>query len=394
MGEKILKLAIISDLHCHPKRKHGEGKDETYVLTDKLRTPSNDHPVDDLIDKIKKNHIEKVDITLCPGDFTDKANVQGFISGWGFSLEIHRELNGKEIIATVGNHDVDVYEQNSNYTLDIAKGIKRGFPLASESDKNTFWGMGCVFLERANCRILLINSSHFHHNKEAAKQGKVGDDLLEYVNNYLEEHNDDKIKIAMSHHPPKEHARAKLGEDDKIFNGDALLSILGEYKFDLFIHGHKHDPMISYYTVAGNAHRLPIFASGSFSSYSNLMYTSIRNAFHIITLQKDKVCTGEIETWTFFPNSGWRQPVDESAFPAYTGFGCERKIEDVVDNVLSVMMAHGKLSWSEIVQQVPDLLYLLPEEGRNLEILLKEKQIHMDKTLSSKPTQFFNLSKL
>lgn len=394
MEKRILRLAIISDLHCHPRRKPGEGNNETYLLTDKLRTPSNDHPVDDLLDKINKNEIKKVDLTLCPGDFTDKADIQGFISGWGFSLEIHQALGGKEIIATVGNHDVDIYEKNSNYTLDIAKGIKRGFPLECESDKNTFWGMGCVFLERENYRILIINSSHFHHNRDAAKQGKVGDDLLEYVSRYLENHDDDKVKIAMSHHHPIDHSRLKLGEEDKIVNADALLNILGKYKFDLFIHGHKHDPLIRYYNTTKHNHRLPIFASGSFSSYSNLMYTGVRNAFHIITLYKNGVCKGEIDTWTFLPNFGWGQPEDESGFPAYTGFGCEMTVADLVNSVNTIMSSQGKIGWQTVVEQVPELPFLLPDEGKTLEEQLKEKNIKLDKPIRSKPTELYNLTKL
>lgn len=394
MAKQILKLAIISDLHCHPKRKQDEGKDETYLLTDKLRIPSKDHPVNDLLDKINKNEIQDVDLTLCPGDFADKASQQGFISGWGFALEIHRALKSKEVVATVGNHDVDVYGQNSNYTLDIAKGIKRGFPIQNETEQDTFWAKGCVILERDDYRILLINSSHFHYSKETAKNGKVGDEMIEYVDNYLSNHNDDKIKIAMSHHHPIDHSRLKLGEEDKIVNADALLNILGKYKFDLFIHGHKHDPLIRYHNTTEYNHRLPIFASGSFSSHSNLMYTGVRNAFHIITLHKDGVCKGEIDTWTFLPNSGWSQPQDESGFPAYTGFGCEKRIEELVDSIGTIMSSQGKIEWQSVVEQVPDLPFLLPDEGKMFEGQLKEKKIQLDKSLRSKPTELYNLAKL
>jgi 3',5'-cyclic AMP phosphodiesterase CpdA len=395
MEQRVLRLAIVSDLHCHPKRNEKEeGKNETYLLTDKLRIPSHDHPVNDLLDKINKKEIPEVDITLCPGDFTDKANVQGFISGWGFSLEIHRALKSKEIIATVGNHDVDVYGQHSNYTLDIAKAIKRNFPIEDGNELNTFWAKGCVILERDECRILLINSSHFHYNKDASKSGKVGDEMIEYIEDYLSKHNDDKIKIAMSHHHPIDHSRLKLGEEDKIVNADALLNVLGKYKFDLFIHGHKHDPLIRYHNTTEHNHRLPIFASGSFSSYSNLMYTGVRNAFHIITLYKNGVCKGEIDTWTFLPHIGWGQPEDASGFPAYTGFGCDTKVDDLVKSVNAIMSSQNKAEWKSIVRQVPDLPFLLPDEGKLLEEKLKEKEIQLDKSFRSKPTQLYNLAKL
>lgn len=394
MEKRVLKLAIISDLHCHPKRKVDEGKDETYLLTDKLRIPSKDHPVNDLLDKINNNEIKDVDLTLCPGDFTDKASPQGFISGWGFALEIHRALKSKEIIATIGNHDVDVYGKNSNYTLDIAKGIKRGFPIQNETEQDTFWAKGCVILERDDYRILLINSSHFHYNKKAAKNGKVGDEMIEYIEDYLSKHNDNKIKIAMSHHHPVDHSSLKLGEEDKIVNSDELLDILGKYKFDLFIHGHKHHPLIRYHNTTKFNHRLPIFASGSFSSHSNLMFTSVRNAFHIITLYKDVVCKGEIDTWTFLPNSGWSQPQDESGFPAYTGFGSEKRVEELVNDVNTIMSRHNKIAWETVVEQIPDLPFLLPEDCKLLEGQLKVKNFILDKSLWSKPTKLYNVAKL
>ena len=181
---------------------------------------------------------------MCPGDFTNKTDVQGFISGWDFTLEINKELEGKEVIATLGNHDVDSYETFSNYSLEIAKGIKKGFPLKDEDDCDKFWSKGCVFIEADDYRILVINSSHYHHNKKASGGGKVGDDLIDYIDEYLAKKNDDKINIALTHHHPIDHSRFKLGEEDKIINGDSLLEVLGKYNFDLFIHGHKHDPLL------------------------------------------------------------------------------------------------------------------------------------------------------
>jgi predicted MPP superfamily phosphohydrolase len=394
MEKKVLRIAIISDLHCHPKRKPEEGKDETYLLTDKLRVPSKDHPVDDLLQKISKNIINKVDLTLCPGDFTDRANVQGFISGWGFSLEIHRALESKEIIATVGNHDVDVYAKHSNYTLEIAKGIKRGFPVEEEIAQDIFWSKGCVILERESYRILLINSAHFHYNKEAAKSGEVSDAMIEYVDDYLSKKNDNKIQIAMSHHHPIDHSRLDLGEEDKIHNADSLLNILGKYKFDLFIHGHKHDPLIRYQPITGYSYNLPIFGSGSFSSYSNFMYTGVKNVFHLVTLNKEKVCKGEIDTWTFLPKVGWTQPDDESAFPVHTGFGCNMDVESIGKKIVQLMSDKGKLNWGDLIVKIPDLPYLLPEQGKLLQELLSKNNLLIDKPIRVRPTEIYNVAKL
>lgn len=394
MGIKTLKIAVVSDLHCHPKRtKKEDGNDETYLLTDKLRTPSNDHPVESLLLLAEKNGLN-VDLTLCPGDFTDKANVQGFISGWGFSLEIHRGLKSKNIIATVGNHDVDVYNNHSNYSLDIAKGIKRGFPVSEDTDRNSFWAKGCVFIEEEEYRVLVINSSHYHHNKESAGAGKVGDDLIEYIKDYLSTKKDDKINIAMSHHHPVDHSMHKLGEEDKIVNSDALLDVLGDFKFDIFIHGHKHDPYLRYHPTTKSGVKIPIFASGSFASSSNLMFTSQRNFFHIITITKDVVTKGEVETWTFFPNDGWNKNLDQKAFPPFSGFGNDEPITKIFNDIVAEMNEKSQLTWDELCLVVVNLKHLLPSESLNLHTMLIDNGYMPDQHLWLKPSRIFNLKGL
>lgn len=389
MTQVSLKIAIISDLHCHPKRSGSEGKDETYLLTDKLRVPGDDHPVESLLEVIKKNKL-RADLTLCPGDFTDKANIQGFISGWDFSNELHKELKSKEIIATLGNHDVDVYNTHSDYSLNTAQAIKKGFPIINEEESNTFWGKGCVFVERKNFRVLVINSSHFHHNKASAVSGKVGDNLLEYVRKYLNDVKDNKIQIALSHHHPIDHSRMKLGEEDKIVNADALLDILGQYKFDLFVHGHKHDPLLRYHPTNHN-HKIPILSSGSFSSASNLMFTSVRNNFHLLEITKNTKTTGEITTYTFFPNSGWQLNYDAQAFGPQSGFGSDMSVDKIYQEIIKLLDQKNNMLWSDLINKIPQIKHLIPSESVSLYDKLISGNYRMDKHICDFPTYIFNV---
>ncbi|MFH7017364.1 metallophosphoesterase family protein [Flavobacterium sp. FlaQc-47] len=390
MNEKKLRIAIISDLHCHPKRKKEEGIDETYLLADKLRSPSNDHPVESLLKIIREEEIT-VNITLCPGDFTDKSNLQGLISGWGFSLEISQELKSENIIATVGNHDVDVYLSTSNYSLTNAKGIKRDFPIKSDEQRTIFWEKGCVFVEEDIYRILVINSSHFHYNKEASHDGKISDDAIEYIDDYLKKFNDDKIQIAMSHHPPVPHPNKKLGEDDKIVNGDLLLDLLGKNNFDLFIYGHKHDPFIKNYNTVNGNNKITLFSAGSFSSGANLIFSSVRNAFHIIDVtKKAKICKGEIKTWTFFPNEGWKINYDQNGFAPFAGFGNVKTVDQIYERVSDLIKDKNKLTWSEITDDIEDIKNLIPDDSKKLNELLKSNGLLTDKHIWECPTYIFN----
>lgn len=305
MSQKI-RLAIVSDLHCHPEAVSFKEND-SYLYTAALR--ANDHPVESLQREL--SDIE-VDLIIAPGDFTNKADVQGFISGWNYVLDIKDILKAQDVVATLGNHDVDSGNSFSNYSLETAKGIRKNFPLKDEKLRDQFWSKGCTFYEHDSCRILVINSCHFHYSRLAASGGKVDDDMLNYIDEYLKDINDNKILLALVHHHPILHDRQKLGAHDLIVNADALLDKLAEYKFDLVIHGHKHDPLLRYHLTTATSYRLPIFSSGSFASLSNNLWCGSRNFFHVLEINKEETLTnGQINSWTYFPQNGWKYIYDE-----------------------------------------------------------------------------------
>ena len=389
---KRLSIAVLSDLHCHPTR---ENSNETYLTTDLLRTDSKNHPVENILNLISEEKI-KVDFTLCPGDFTDKSDVQGFISGWDFSLEINSGLKGKKLIATVGNHDVDSYQTFSNYSLEIAKGIKKGFPLYEEVARNEFWANGCTFIEEKDFRVLVINSSHYHYSRESSSSGKVGKGLIEYVDQYMKNAKDEKVSICMAHHHPINHDRLELGDDDKIVNGEELLEILGKYRFDMFIHGHKHDALLRYYNCSDHNFRLPIFSSGSFSAISNLSWTGKRNHFHIIELIKEDQTPafGKIKTWTFMPRKGWQLMYDEGGFHPNTGFGYSGKLEDIVQKI-EIQVGDSPLKpWKDIIEKIPEVEYLTPSESDNLYSILREKNLFTSKRICEIPEHISNVNSI
>ncbi|MCB0753305.1 MAG: metallophosphoesterase, partial [Ignavibacteriae bacterium] len=341
---KSIKIAIVSDLHCHPSDLVIEGKkiDDTYLKTDLLRSPNKDHPVESLLKLIKAEDLE-CDLTLCPGDFTNKSNVQGLISGWDFCLEIGNALKSSDVIGTLGNHDVDSFLNYSEYSLTNVKGVKKGFPFKDSSNGilDKFWSLGCGIIEKEDIRIIVVNSCHFHHNKFKSGSGEVSDELIEYVDEYLSEVKDDKICLLLTHHHPIDHSMLKLGEEDKILNSDKLLEILGKYRVDLIIHGHKHHALLRYHQCLENNHKIPIFSSGSFSATSNIIFTQQRNHFHMIEISKNgtKNAKGKLKTWTYFPMQGWILNHDNKGFDAYCGFGSEKKVDNIateIENIIDV----------------------------------------------------------
>ncbi|MDO6820213.1 metallophosphoesterase [Zobellia sp. 1_MG-2023] len=390
MSKKKLSIVIISDLHCHPSSAE---VDETYLKTDLLRTPLLDHPVESLVKIIRDDKIT-TDLTLCPGDFTNKSNKQGFISGWEYSLEIHRELKGKEIIATLGNHDLDSYGSASEYSYEIAKGIKRGFPYKDSNDCDKFWSKGCDFIEKEDYRVLVLNSSHFHYNKLSAKSGKVGDDTLDFIRDYLAKIDDTKFFIVLAHHHPIDHSRLNLGEEDKIVNSDELLEILGKAKADIFVHGHKHDPLLRYHSCRTSNCKIPILSSGSFSSTSNITFTGKKNTFHKVDLiRTDSGNKGKIKTWSFLPRSGWKNRYDVDGFHINTGFGYMGEVNTLATNIKSLVGNREMVKWAEIVSSIPDIEHLIPTQSDELAELLNKNDLILGGGSISEPPKFIGNTK-
>ncbi|WP_199142180.1 hypothetical protein, partial [Pedobacter sp. ASV12] len=124
-----------------------------------------------------------------------------------------------------------------------------------------------------------------------------------------------------------------LGEHDFIENGEELLNALGKYKFDLVIHGHKHDPWLRYYNTS-NGYQLPILSSGSFSATNQILWTNKFNYFHIVDISKNAAnkSVGTIETYTFKNKVGWKKDKDDGFLP-YTGFGYLDSLQEIIKKI-------------------------------------------------------------
>ncbi|WP_428662127.1 metallophosphoesterase family protein [Runella sp.] len=394
MASKTLKVAIISDLHCHPE-KEALKDNNTYLFSAKLRSPANEHPVEDLLGIISRDNIE-VDLVLSPGDITDQCDIQGFFSGWSYVIEISRALKSMDTIATVGNHDVDSRLKHSQYSLDIPKKISQNFPL-SVAEVGTFWDKGFTFIEKEDYQILVFNSTHFHTHstKEPTEnpsvKGKVDSLQIEAIEKYLSCNNDDsKIKIFLCHHHIIKHSRLGMGEYDFIENGEDLLRIIGKYKFDLVIHGHKHDPWLRYVYTSSGSYQIPILSSGSFSATNQILWASIFNYFHVIEIEKQESgnCFGKILTYTFKNKSGWRKDREDGFLP-YTGFGYQGNINDIVKKVESIIRGKQVVAWEKVLEAVPEINFLTPDQMEELEKQLSERKINVNSKIGLRPKHIY-----
>jgi len=360
MGE-ILKIAVISDLHC-TQRDIPRGK-FTNLHTTMPSKPSNRNPIE-AFRKLLENETIEADILLCPGDITDQINEQGFHTGWSYLEEMGKYLKVKNIYATLGNHDVASRLEKPNEAFKIAQSLKYNFPLPESEQQIKFWGENFTLIETDEFRLLIYNTVHDHYNSETSKKINIDLATIEKIDDLLKKTKPEKFGIAMTHHHPINHCNSNLSDSDFIDKGDNLLKVLNRHSFKLFIHGHKHEPMLRV------SNGIPILSSGSFSCLENLKETESENLFHIIEIHEKK---GIIKSWEYGPVNGWHQKQSNTSFPNLTGFGFFGTVEKLASEINSWLSKKASSSGNlkMLCKDIPDIYHINPEEQKKLEKILK-----------------------
>ena len=395
---KSIKIAVISDLHCHPKKN--DDKDNcTRLFTDLLRDEVNCHPVESFSLYYKNNKpfdCNEFDYLFCPGDVTNHSDVQGFLTGWDYVREVSQILNAKEIYATLGNHDIDSRHNGSPYYLKIPKGIKKGFPI-NEIEIGTFWEKGYTFIEKKDIQLLIINTTHFHthvdKDSNPTVKGEITTGPIQEIENYLKENsNDEKIKIMMCHHHPIQHSDMKMGAYDFIENGEELIAVLAKYKFDLVIHGHKHYPKLKKYNTDNGT--ITILSSGSFSASTQTSFINKFNYIHILEIEKNNgKCKGIVKSPNYKYQVGWENSSD--GFDFYSGFGAEKSNSAIVDEITNYTETKDPMpDWNKLCDNIEDLKFLLPIDLKEILSELEKNQIVAVRDNSNYPKQLYNNKKL
>jgi len=370
MATGSLKITIISDLHCCLS-----SEDEDYRTTnlycDSPRKPSNHHPVESLLKLIKEKKLRS-DILLCPGDLTNKASKEGFSSAWSYVHEINTALKSKLLAATLGNHDVDSKFKHSEDAFEIARSIKNSFPVNEEKHEKDFWKDSFCIIEKPKLDLLIFNSSYSHINSDNAKYCIIEPFILEKMEDKLKLLKRNKpYKIALCHHHPMKHSNLDYKDNDSIEQGDNFIRLLDKYGFQIIIHGHKHDPRLTY-----GINGFPVLASGSFSSLMNQRETGYRNIFHQLTLLPN-LRKGLLESYEFSLTHGW---FDKRAmFPKNTGFGCHDNLDDLANKCKDWLNSQDNKDsayFKNLIIDIPEIKYLIPDHSENFkDLLLKNHKI-------------------
>ncbi len=367
------RLAILSDLHAAPKASSpltGEVK----LFTDQEHVAPTEHPIRGLKALIDNNKL-KADVVVCPGDMTNKANAQALSYVWSSLHEIRGLLGAQGVVATVGNHDVDSRGHSvDSFPRESLMRLDPPFPAGASNISDKYWAHGYCFQEFGEARFLVINTCWLHESRDELERGVVTDYTLERIRAELLELPKVKVNFAVFHHHPHPHTDLKLGFDDVIRNGQKLLDLLSEDGHWMVIHGHKHHPKVEY--AQGQFRQPIVLACGSFSGRlegDNALVS--KNYFHIVeVLRSGGRLAGKISSWNWIPGLGWsKYSSTMPGFPCEVGFGSSANVDQLAVSVEKWIGKSAAVTWSVLIGQEPELLFLMPRQLKELLNILRTR---------------------
>lgn len=384
-----IKIAIISDVHAATaSSEHARG---TNVL---VPAPlSRPNPVVEIKKLISDRKIE-ADYLICPGDITNQADHDAFVWMWAELKEIGKLLKAREVHATCGNHDLDSrYLSSRNDDDPDAKGailaLDDRFPALSVDDHSHYWAHNYVILERRDPkphRVVLLNTCAYHGTKpDEIDHGRISGRTISAVRRSLKGRSRTALNIVVCHHhlAPLQSWGARSDYEYAMKGGELIQTLeeacLGPW---IIIHGHRHWPDCIY--ASGGAGSPVVFCSGSFGKAD----AEISNQFHLLEIELNQSAArprGKVRTWSWTISSSWSPSEHTDAVKALThksGFGYAGSLPELEDAVESAIDSSSQafLDWTSLVEQLPELDYLLPRDFRLVRRNLKERgiRIHME----------------
>ncbi|WP_299676526.1 metallophosphoesterase [uncultured Tenacibaculum sp.] len=357
-----MKLTIISDIHFGKSRD-----DKTLFYAGLPEKPINQNPLSSILSLISEEEKIESEVLICLGDLCNRAYNDGIIIAWDSIEKIHKELGTSLRIGIPGNHDIDSRKIHGIDPFNFIKNFSNDFPTNDQTLNSLFWDEGFCLLESDSYEILMINSVKDHVDEESAKYSILETETLENIDSYLKKKSKDRIKICVLHHHPIKHSNIENWKDsDSMERGDQLISILNGYNFDVMIHGHKHQPRVV------DINGLTILASGSFSSIENIEFTTFKTMFHLIDIEKKG--KGRISSWEFNINNGWKQNLNNT-FPPEIGFGEASNPNELAEKINELFKKNNErpLLYADVLAQIPNLDYMIPERLIRLGSILNSK---------------------
>ncbi|MSR60593.1 MAG: hypothetical protein EXS05_23620 [Planctomycetaceae bacterium] len=379
-SQKRLVIAVISDVHAY------DGIDPDKAPSHCCVTENNPtkNALAGLLAMLRADQL-KADLLFCPGDIADKAQPVAVQHVWRELHVIKSVLGASDLITTTGNHDIDSrYAHNEYDAKGMLQALDPPYPFPDEEMNNRYWARHFVLISRSTYRILVLNSSAFHGEgmydetkKYEFEQGRVSDNTLTLIRKELETNATSTVNVLLCHHHPHQHSELRLGSDDLMIGGHALLDLLGSGKYGrwLIVHGHKHHPKLE--CAAGGAEAPIVFAAGSLAAvfYRDLQ-TAARNQFYLVEFPIQHFAelgfVGRFRSWDWLTGQGWIRSPRGAKLPAEGGFGWRGDLGVLARQIAKAVNKPG-VHWDSLVKQFHCLDYLMPQDLERLVQRLRDE---------------------
>lgn len=371
MMSSPLKIAIVSDLHVGDHARE-------FDMRPNGKAPYPDYPgYLDYFRKAIEEHDLSADLLVVSGDITDRAQPTQFNHAAKVIKELASLLSvpAGQIIAVPGNHDLNW--DISKLSADLKEPFWLRYRFAPFEDGSR--GVGCAAAdvsallepphffvhEHERGDIWCFNSAAYDLPDQKPHRGEIKELHRAELESKLKERysgkNKTKFRIFVTHHHPK--PQPELYPDVPDFsgmvNGESLLDLLIDHRFDLVLHGHKHRPWCRPFLESGKD-PIVVWCSGSFAqTLGGAYYGSIGNLWHLAEIQGTNDsghCFGIVRSWAFAPAQGWlpSRPTHHG-IDHITPFGYladRQTIRDLTrDEIKAALAMKAHISWIELSEK-------------------------------------------
>jgi hypothetical protein len=383
----VLRVAVLSDLHAYDGSV-AEFKKRPPSHWD-INRPDNSPLLNPIVglrhlispDPGSAQQPLTADITLCPGDMTNKAHTGALDQAWATLQQFGRALQSRLVLAAPGNHDHDSRSIYCKYDpRNSLQSLIPPFPTSDDAQNDRFWSRHWICVKEQAWRVILLNTSAYEGIHDEFKHGRVSDRTLADISGELRDRRD--LNLLVCHHHPQAHdVVGGLGDYSSMQGGTSLLETLESAEGrTAVIHGHRHHPRLFY--AQGGAGSPLVFSAGSLCArLDGVLGTTARNQFYIIEFHLDLFetygCVGRFQAWDWHYGQGWHPAATSDEVPDVGGFGF-RNDPAITATELARDLSEPINTWLEILQLHPELQYMLPVDIKRLSSELQRKhQFHV-----------------
>ena len=380
------RFLLLSDIHaCDVDPSSASAP--SYVSSYNASGSAKHDPISDLKRIIDELDDERPDYILCAGDITNRSSPSSFNYAWS-KLSNLAEQVGAELVATVGNHDLDSrYLANKFDPRGYAMSLSPSIPADDRQSFLEYWAQNFTILQRDGCRILVLNTAAFHgggvNPTAEIEHGRISEITVQRIASELETSQTAEINILLCHHHPIRSEPSDTELEGLTKGGEKLIELLGQSDVSwIVVHGHKHVPDLFY--GHGGSNSPVVLSCASFSAQVNAdAQNKNPNQVHLLTCDPVSATaagwasSGYVRSWTWQAGPGWSPAHGVHGLPHLAGFGFRGAVRQLVDDIEKVLDTRGigSMSWADATGAIPALERLIPRDFDQLERVAASRQI-------------------